>query len=299
MHETDLEDAAMAAGCPLCANAAALKPAMDKDGYTIVRCANCGVGRTVVHSFDPEAHYVEGYFTGAQGQAYLDYEGSEKTLRREFSRTVDFLLSFIPKGGKLLEIGCAYGFFLQEAKRAFDVHGVEVAQTAVAFCHRTGLPNVTQGVLTEDMLQRIGPLDAIVMLDVIEHIDDVAGTMEMASRHLKPGGVILLTTGDWNSLAAKLTGRRWRLLTPPLHLWYFTPKSLQTLFQRLGCTKVHLSHPWKLVPLELILSQATTMLGLKWNVQVPRWAANVGVPATMFDAMRMVFRKTDATGPKI
>jgi SAM-dependent methyltransferase len=283
--------------CSLCGSRSSVNLALRKDGYDIVRCSVCGVGRTLVQSFDPEEHYTEGYFTGEQQGAYLDYHGSEKTLRREFNRTTDFLLSFVPAGGKLLEIGCAYGFFLQEAKRAFDVYGVEVAHAAVEFCNRNGLPNVTQGVLSDELLQQIGPLDAIVMLDVIEHIDDVVGTMEMATRYLKPGGVILLTTGDWNSLAAKLTGPRWRLLTPPLHLWYFTEKSLEALFQRFGCKKVHISHPWKLVPLELVLSQAASMLGLKTSVRTPRWARHLGIPATMFDTLRMVFRRTEISRP--
>jgi hypothetical protein len=176
---------------------------------------------------------------------------------------------------------------------------VEVAHAAVEFCNRNGLPNVTQGVLSDELLQQVGPLDAIVMLDVIEHIDDVVGTMEMATRYLKPGGVIVLTTGDWNSLAAKLTGPRWRLLTPPLHLWYFTEKSLEALFQRFGCKKAHISHPWKLVPLELVLSQAASMLGLKTSVRTPRWARHLGIPATMFDTLRMVFRKTEASRPAL
>src|SRR5260221_6504532 len=99
-------------------------------------------------------------------------------------------------GGKLLEIGCAYGFFLQEAaKRRFDVYGVEMAQAAVNHCHATGLASIRQGALTRDYLEQNGPFDSIVMLDVIEHIDDVAGTIEMAVAHLQPDGLVVVTNG--------------------------------------------------------------------------------------------------------
>jgi hypothetical protein len=82
-------------------------------------------------------------------------------------------------------------------------------------------------------------------------------------------------------------------LTPPLHLWFFTPKSLSVLFEGLGCRLEHLSHPWKLVPLELILSQAASMLGVRWRWKLPELTRNLGLPANLFDAMRLVFRKSD------
>lgn len=128
---------------------------MRKNGFDVVRCEDCGAGRSQVDQFDPTDHYSEGYFTGQVEGAYLDYKGSEATLRREFRDQVDFLTKQLPQGGKLLEIGCAYGFFLQEAKAHFDVYGVEMAQAAVDFCHQTGLGDVQQGAITEDYLQRM------------------------------------------------------------------------------------------------------------------------------------------------
>jgi SAM-dependent methyltransferase len=261
-----------------------------KDGFAITKCPSCGTGRTVVENFDPVKYYTKDYFSGG---AYRDYEGSQDTLRREFRDQAGFLKSYLPNGGKLLEVGCAYGFFLQEAKAYFDVYGFEVAQAAVDFCHRSGLADVLQGEVTEEFLQRQGPFDAVVLLDVIEHIDDVTGTMEMLVRHLNPGGVVLVTTGDWDSLSAKITGTKWRLLTPPLHLWFFTPRGLTAMFGHLKCAREHLSHPWKLVPLELILSQAAAMLGVRWRWNLPQSFRNLGLPANMFDAMRLVVRKAN------
>jgi SAM-dependent methyltransferase len=264
---------------------------MRKNGFDITRCEDCGVGRTQVDHFDPVAHYSEGYFTGEVEGAYLDYEGSEATLRREFREQLQFLIKLLPGGGKLLEIGCAYGFFLQEAGAHFDVYGFEVVEAAVDFCHKTGLTHVQQGVVTEDYLQRHGPFDAIVLLDVIEHIDTVADTAALLEKYLAPNGVVLVTTGDWSSIPARLTGKKWRLMTPPLHLWYFTPKSLSTMFDNLGLRTVHVSHPWKLVPLELVISQGLSMLGINWKPPLPKPLRTAGIPANMFDAMRMVFKK--------
>ena len=290
--DSNSSNQANVSGCAICGASARPAVACRKDGFEITKCDNCGVGRTVVTAFDPEEYYTEDYFNGGVDGAYRDYEGSQATLQREFQGQVQFLKSASPQGGKLLEIGCAYGFFLQEAKAHFDVYGFEMAQSGVDFCHRNNLPNVRQGAVTEDYLERFGPFDAVVLLDVIEHIDDVPETMEMLVRHMKDGAVMLITTGDWGSFSARLSGSRWRLLTPPLHLWFFTPKGLRLLFERLNCRLEHVSHPWKLVPLELILSQAWSMLGLKWTRRLPSGVRNLGLPANLFDSMRLVFRKS-------
>src|SRR4051794_37122379 len=50
--------------------------------------------------------------------------GAEPVLRREFAHSVDFIRNY-RRDGKLLELGAAYGFFLMEAARYFDVAGIE------------------------------------------------------------------------------------------------------------------------------------------------------------------------------
>ncbi len=278
-----------AADCPICGRSGPLRPKLRKRGYDILQCPDCGVGRAIAPDFSPERFYTDSYFSGGHEDGYVDYVGSEKVLRREFKRQCAFLRRFT-SGGKLLEIGCAYGFFLQEARREFDVYGMEMAQSAVEYCHRNGLANVQAGAVTRRYLEDNGPFDAIVMLDVIEHIDDVVSLINLMTCFLKPGGVVLITTGDWNSLFARLTGASWRLIAPPLHLWYFTPQGLGKMFGRFGCHMAHLSHPWKRVPLELVIHQAAVMVGVK-GLAVPPPFRHLGLPANLFDAMRLVFRK--------
>jgi SAM-dependent methyltransferase len=78
---------------------------------------------------------------------------------------VQFVRSF-HRGGRLLEIGCAYGFFLEEARRFYDVAGIEIADAAVAFCRNRGLA-VINGVAEEAVFTQFGMCDVIVLLDVI------------------------------------------------------------------------------------------------------------------------------------
>ncbi len=115
--------------CPACG--AAFRHLYSKTVATFWRCETCGLGRTETSGFDPTHYYTEDYFSGAHADGYQDYVGEESVLRREFARTVAFVRRFRP-GGRLIELGCAYGFFLQEAKPYFDVYGIELAADAAA-----------------------------------------------------------------------------------------------------------------------------------------------------------------------
>jgi SAM-dependent methyltransferase len=285
-----LQQSERLAPCPTCGEATPQRFLYAKNGCDILRCARCGLGRTETTGFDPSAYYTGDYFTGQHADGYADYLGAEPVLRREFAHTVEFIRAF-RDGGRLLELGCAYGFFLQEAKRHFAVTGIELAADAAAHARRHGLDVVT-GIADEATLAPLGPMDVIVLLDVIEHLPDPRGTLALCAQHLEPGGVIVLTTGDFGSLFARLTGAGWRLMTPPQHLWFFTETSMRRLAAGLGLTVASFDHPWKIVPLSLIRFQVARMLGLRPAAGAA--ASRIGIPVNLFDAMRVVFRKTEA-----
>jgi SAM-dependent methyltransferase len=257
-----------------------------RNGCGIFQCAYCGLGRTEQTSFDPASYYTEDYFSGEHPDGYADYVGAEKVLRAEFAHGVEFLRRF-RSNGRLLELGCAYGFFLKEAQRHFDVSGIELAEDAAAHARASGL-NVISGIADESNLQQIGPVDAVVLLDVIEHLPDPRATLAAAVGHLNPGGVVMITTGDFGSLAARLMGANWRLMTPPQHLWFFTRESMVELARALGLTLEHFDHPWKTVPVSLIAFQLRRMLGISPG---KAGASSIGLPVNLFDAMRVVLRK--------
>jgi 2-polyprenyl-3-methyl-5-hydroxy-6-metoxy-1,4-benzoquinol methylase len=273
--------------CLACGRATVHKYLYTKNGCDILRCDECGLGRAEANAFDPTAYYTTGYFSGRLPDGYADYLGAEPVLRREFARALDFVRLNCPSG-KLLEIGCAYGFFLEEAMRYFEVSGIELSDDAAAHCRRGGL-NVLSGEANETNLKRFGNMDVIVMLDVVEHLRDPHGTLSACAKKLNPGGIILLTTGDFGSSMARLAGAGWRLMTPPQHQWFFTAESIRRWSAHLGMKVERLDYPWKIVPLSLILFQLRRMLGFGIAAG-PNWMP-IGVPTNLFDAMRIVLRR--------
>jgi SAM-dependent methyltransferase len=281
--------------CPACGRNTRHSSLYEKNGCTIFSYQECGIGRTSTRpGFDPALLYDESYFAGGQSDGYADYIGSESVLRREFAHTVSALKKHCRPGSKVLELGCAYGFFLSEAKATYDVAGIEIAEKPADYARRRGL-RVLTGIADQENLERIGKVDAIVLLDVIEHLTDPHETLALCKSYLNPCGIIIFTTGDFGSVYARATGRNWRLMTPPQHLYFFTRKSVESLSQRLGMIVERFDHPWKTVPLSLILYQLPRVLGVKGMTKPPTCGDNIGFPVNLFDAMRVVLRRSEDT----
>jgi SAM-dependent methyltransferase len=261
----------------------------------IFRCTECGLGSASKGHFDPKIYYTGDFFNGKTAGGYPDYLSSENVLRAEFRIVVDFIRQIVPTG-ILLEVGSAYGFFLLEAKAHYQVHGVEIADEPAQFAKARGL-DVQTGGLTREILEKIGPIDVAVMLDVIEHLENPKAMIALCSDFLKPGGIIILTTPDFASIFARISGKSWRNMTPPQHLWYFTPDSMTRMAAAAGLEVCFMSHPWKRVPMSLIMQLISRYTGIELPLSLLSSLSKLGLPVNLFDAMRIVLRKPPSAMP--
>ena len=271
--------------CPVCGECRESTQVFVCKSFPILRCSTCGVGKTQLPSdFSTDGIYSEGYFQGEQADGYSDYAGSENVLRAEFRSAVEDLRDAGAGGGRLLEIGCAYGFFLAEAKPYFEVEGIDVSESAVRFCRSRGL-EVERGSLTEEYVRQRPPYDAAVMLDVVEHLTEPDRVMELLRRAMKPGGRLLISSGDWESNGSRIAGSHWRLMTPPQHTFFFSPRTMSAMLARVGFDVIQCRKPWKTVPLGLIAYQLGRFVGMR---KPPRLrGVHWGLPINLFDAFRM------------
>lgn len=278
--------------CPGCNQVSITKHLYRKFDVPIVQCQACGLGKACPDEFNAEAYYDASYFNGSKPDGYSDYLGAKDVLQDQFQQELDLLKKLGAKGGELLELGCAYGYFLEVAQHHYKVNGLEICEEAVADCQARGLSGVRHGAISSETLSPMSIVDVVVLLDVIEHLPEPRAALEAAVSKLRPGGLLLITTGDFSSLCARLMGRHWRLMTPPQHLWYFTPRSIRQMGESMGLELVYIDHPFKKIPLGLVVYQFCRFLSL--IPRLPSWMHRIGLPINLFDAMRVVMHKRNS-----
>jgi SAM-dependent methyltransferase len=196
------------------------------------RCRSCGfVTYLEVERDELLRLYDESYFSGSE---YADYLGEQQALRRSMRRHLAQMARFRPHGGSLLEVGCAYGLFLDEAARRYEsVAGVDICSGPVRYAREVLGHEAREGDFLEMELPE-ARFDVVCMWDTLEHLPTPDRFIRRAAWMLRPGGFLFLTTGDIGSLNARLRGRNWRQIHPPTHLNYFSRETLNRLLTRIG-----------------------------------------------------------------
>lgn len=161
-----------------------------------------------------------------------------------FKKLVEQILRYIPAGSKLLDVGCAHGWFLQTARHQLKVEGIEPDKAIYQGAEKLGL-SLRCGYFPE-ILNPSDTYDAITFNDVIEHISDVQATLQAVKNHLNPNGILLLNVPNRNGVfyrVAKLFcllgvstffERLWQVGLPSPHLHYFNRQTLTKLLVRSG-----------------------------------------------------------------
>jgi SAM-dependent methyltransferase len=194
-----------------------------------------------MHLSDDELRelYSGKYF---EGDEYLDYAKEKDALEKNFRRRLSDLRRRHRRGERLWEIGSAYGFFLETAKKTFRVAGCDISGHAVQYAREKLHLNVREGNYL-DLPAPKKPYDIVCLWDTVEHLREPHLYIEKAYKELRPGGTLALSTGDIGSLNARWKKDKWRLIHPPSHLHYFSSQSMDTLLRRLGFGRVEFSYP--------------------------------------------------------
>jgi len=106
---------------------------------------------------------------------------------------LSLLRPLLPPGSpRILDVGCGTGSTLKELERLGDAVGADISEEALAFCRRRGCRDVRK-VEEEALPFREAEFDAVLSLDVLEHIENEGRALAEYRRALKPGGILLLT----------------------------------------------------------------------------------------------------------
>lgn len=138
-----------------------------------------------------------------------------------------------PGRARLLEVGAAYGMFLDAARRrGFTCTGVELSRPAADNARKELGLDVRQGEI--EAIDLDGPFDVVCAWDTIEHVPDPVSFVRCIAELLAPDGIIAFSTPYFSSLPARLFKKRWWNLKPAEHIWHFTPETHRLLFAEAG-----------------------------------------------------------------
>jgi len=187
-------------------------------GREVVVCGGCKTARTFPYS---DIDYKEQEF-------YCEHYIKNEDLFRGFAKDMVGIVKRYKDSGRLLDIGCAVGFLLEEAKNSgFEAHGIELNEKAAAFTSAKGFD------VRRSQLKSAGygenSFDVVILNHVLEHIILPNTFLQEIRPVLKEDGLVVIGVPNHDSLVAGLYGTRWYGWGMPEHIWHFDRNSLESL----------------------------------------------------------------------
>jgi SAM-dependent methyltransferase len=222
-----------ASRCILCA--APQAPRHVFGAWQVMYCRRCQLGQLAPLPSEGQLTALYGsraYYEGTDAVGYADYQADAPQIARTFAAKLA-RLTRRRSVRALAEIGCGPGYLLDVARAAgiAEVVGVDRNPWAVEQARRRGLE---AHVGSLEALPPGRAYDAVVMLDVLEHVPDPLPFLDAVRARLRPGGRILIMVPNIRSLLARLSGRRWVSFKIPEHVLYYSPRSIRLLLARAG-----------------------------------------------------------------
>lgn len=208
--------------------------------FRVVECRRCGHVYVNPRLSVERLHemYQEEYWTSDRAKefGYTSYLAEAPLYLRTYrvrSRVID---AYKPKPGRVLDVGCAAGFFLAVmAERGWKTTGIEISKPMVDYARdELGLSAMHRGDLLSVDLGDDPPFDLITLWDVVEHLERPDEHLARATELLADDGILVLETQNVASTFARLMGRRWQHYKHEEHLYHFHPDSMRRLLADAG-----------------------------------------------------------------
>lgn len=221
--------------------------------FEFYTCRTCTL--LFVEPFSGFEIYNDAYYRGAGPDPYVDYATEYRDWRAtdrglEFDDMFALAKAHIARLSEVerlegkpshlhwLDFGCGAGAFLKYLRehatlggRPLELTGHDVGSYADLLRERDGFRILGLDDLPREPDARY---DIISMIEVIEHLPDPAEQLELVARLLKPGGLLLLTTGNLDGPIARRQGIHYRYCAPEIHVSLFNPRALAALYRRAG-----------------------------------------------------------------
>ena len=242
--------------CKLCGSPGAHHQFNLTEKLGVFACKKCQVLFMEPQLSDEEITllYSEGYYKSWGISGTSENEVSKQMKIDTFLLRLKEIQKHVKKG-KVLDIGCATGFFLEAAKNlGYEPFGIELSEYSSTLAkNKFGASAIFHGKL-EDCDFKAETFDVITMFDLIEHVRVPSETLAHAARLLKPGGIIMITTPDNKSVSNKLMGKKWTHYKKE-HFYYFDQHSLNYIAEKNHLDLIHSENSKKALNIDYLHTQ--------------------------------------------
>jgi len=194
------------------------------------------------HTFpQPNEDNLSAYYKSTDYISHTDANNSlldriyQLVKKYAIRKKVALMESFQLAEKNILDIGCGTGDFLSGAKnRNWQVYGVEPSQQASKLAKvKLNDPNIILKDIS-DFKKKNKPysFDVITMWHVLEHIPDFNNYIDKIKTLLKKDGYLVVAVPNHKSYDAKHYKEFWAAYDVPRHLWHFSQKSIEKIFNK-------------------------------------------------------------------
>lgn len=216
--------------CHLC-DSSKIYPLTGYEQNYLVKCSSC---HFVFCQRRPSENELKAHYSLYQRANVI----SEITLKR-YNVLLDELEPY-RKMNNIIDVGCGDGFFLEAArKRKWNVFGTEFTQEAIEVCLGKGIEMSASPLGLRNYKAEF--FDVITSFEVIEHINTPMDEIKAFSTILRKGGVVYITTPNFNSISRDILNSKWNMIEYPEHLSYFTTQTLSYLFRKSNFKRLEIS----------------------------------------------------------
>jgi len=210
--------------------------------YDVSRFFNEASEVSVMRCLDTDYRFYYPYSTAGDG-TYYEFLSKGENYYVPWKTEHEFAMRHITDGQRILEIGCANGGFLDEARRKKKIiaEGTELNAKARQEARERGL-TVFDDSLSEIIKNRKEYYDVVCSFQVLEHVADVRSFIKDSIALLKPGGYMIIGVPNNESFIRHT--RSPFLNMPPHHMGLWNEASLKKAasFFGLKCEAVYFTH---------------------------------------------------------
>lgn len=219
----------------------------------LVKCSNCGLFYANPRRMDIIKEVLE---DKTKKERTSGKKLNLKGRLYEFNAVLDRIQAVKPQGGRILDVGCYDGIFLNEArKRKWDCHGVEPHIGGARYAREELKLDVQQCVL-EKCSFKDKSFDAVTLLATLEHHPNPLKTLKEAKRFLKPDGLLVISVPTI-PFYLNLVRSRWRMFIGD-HYTFFTDDSMKRLLGKSGYKLLSAGYVTKSVDMETISARISS-----------------------------------------